>query len=95
MVTHGNNNKNMGSLQIPFKAADRDTRSEATSGTSGYHGNPYATANSVFTREAGLLARLAASELALASAIYLSYIAPTIGTAASMSVITSEPPCAY
>jgi hypothetical protein len=32
-----------------FKAADRDIRSQATSGTAGYHGTPYAAANSVTT----------------------------------------------
>jgi hypothetical protein len=43
-----------------FKAADRDIMSDATSGTAGYHGNPYATENSVVTIEADLLACLAA-----------------------------------
>jgi hypothetical protein len=44
-----------------FKAADRDIRSHATSGTAGYLGVPYAADNSVTTREADLLARLTAS----------------------------------
>jgi hypothetical protein len=48
-----------------FKAAYRDMRSDATSGTTGYHGTPYAAENSVVNREAYLLARLADSELAL------------------------------
>jgi hypothetical protein len=78
-----------------FRAADRDMRSDATIGTDGYHGTPYATTNYVVTREVDLLARLAASELTLARAMAQAYIAPTIDTAANMSTITSEPPCAY
>jgi hypothetical protein len=78
-----------------FKAADRDIRSQATSGTACYLGVPYAAANSVTTREADLLARLAASELALAQAMSASYITPTIDTSANMSAITSDPPRAY
>jgi hypothetical protein len=78
-----------------FKAADRDIGSQATSGTAGYLGVSYATANSVTTREADLLARLAASELAFAQAMSTASITPTIDTAANMSAITSEPPQAY
>jgi hypothetical protein len=78
-----------------FKAADRDIRSQATSGTAGYLGIPYAAANSVKTCEAYLLARLAESELALAQAMSTASITPTIDTASNMSAITSEPPRAY
>jgi hypothetical protein len=78
-----------------FKAADRNIRSQATSGTAGYHGAPYATANSATTREADLLARLAASELALAQTMSTASITPTIGNAANMSAITSDPPRVY
>jgi hypothetical protein len=78
-----------------FKAADRDIRSQSTSGTAGYLGVPYAAANSVTTRVADLLARLAASEIALAQAMSTASITPTIDTAVNMSAITSEPPRAY
>jgi hypothetical protein len=78
-----------------FKAADRDIRSQATSGTAGYLGVPYAAANSVTTREADLLDRLAASKLALAQALSTASITPTINTSDNMSAITSEPPRAY
>jgi hypothetical protein len=78
-----------------FKAADRDIRSQATSGTAGYHGTPYAAANSATTREVDLLARLATSELALARAISTAFIAPTIDAAANVSAITSDPPHLY
>jgi hypothetical protein len=78
-----------------FKAADRDIRSQATSGTAGYLGVPYAAAHSVTTRGADLLARLAASEIALSQAMTTAFITPTIDTPANMSAITSEPPQAY
>jgi hypothetical protein len=78
-----------------FKAADRDIQSQATSWTAGYHGTPYAAANSATTREADLLARLAASKLALARSMSTASIAPTINTAANISAITSDPPRVY
>jgi hypothetical protein len=48
-----------------FKIAGIDIRSQDTIGTAGYHGVPYAAANSTTTREADQLTRLTASELAL------------------------------
>jgi hypothetical protein len=82
-------------FKLHFKAADRDIRSQSTSGTAGNHGAPYSAANSVTTREADLLARLTASELALAQAMSTASITPTINTAANMSAITSDPPRVY
>jgi hypothetical protein len=79
-----------------FKAADRDMRSEATTGTGGYHGTPtYVEANSAVARATDLLARLAASEQALARALSHASIAPTVDTATNLSTITPDPPCAY
>jgi hypothetical protein len=82
-------------LKSHFKATDRDIRSQATSGTAGYHGAPYAAANSVTTHKADLIAHIAASELALAQAMSTASITPTINTAANMSAITSDPPRVY
>jgi hypothetical protein len=78
-----------------FKAADRDIRSQATSGTAGCHGTPCVTANSVTTREADLLTRLTVSQLAVAQAMSTVSIMHTIDTAANMSAITSDPPRVY
>jgi hypothetical protein len=78
-----------------FKAADRNIRSQATSGTAGYHGAPYATTNSATTSEADLLAHPAASELAFAQAMSTAAITPIINAAANMSAITSDPPRVY
>jgi hypothetical protein len=78
-----------------FKAADRDIRSQATSGTAGYQGAPYAVANSVTTHEAGLLTHLVASGLALAQSMSTASITPTIDTEANMSAITFDPPRVY
>jgi hypothetical protein len=75
-----------------FKAADRGIQSQATSGTAGYIGSPFAAVNSATTREADLLARLVASELALAQAMSTASITPTIDTSSNMSATTSDPP---
>jgi hypothetical protein len=78
-----------------FKAADRDLRSQPTSGTAGYHDTPYAAANSATTRKTDLLACLAASKLALDRAMSTASIASTFDTASNMSAITSDPPRVY
>jgi hypothetical protein len=78
-----------------FKAAGRDIRSQATSGTAGYHRTPYSAANSTTTHESDLLSRLTASELALTQAMSTASIAPTADTAANMTAITSDPPRVY
>jgi hypothetical protein len=78
-----------------FKAADRNIRSQSTSGAAGYQGTPYASLNSATTRKTDLLAPLAARELALARAMSTASIAPTVNTTANISAITSDPPCVY
>jgi hypothetical protein len=78
-----------------FKAAVGDIRPQATGGTTGYHGAPYASANSVTTREVDLLPCIAASELVLAQAMSTASITPTIDTSANMSAITYDPPRVY
>jgi hypothetical protein len=89
------NTKSWALFKSHFKAADRDIRSQATSGTSGYLSAPYAATNYATTREAHLLARLAASELSLAQSMSTVSITPTIDTAANISAITSDPPRVY
>jgi hypothetical protein len=85
--------KTLALFKSHFKAAYRDMRSEATTGTAGYHGTPtHAAGNSVVARETDLIARLAASEQALARTLSQASIAPTVDTAAYLSTITLAPP---